>query len=121
MLFFYPLTVDKISLFTQKLCFCCVASPDIDLDNVEPEKMEWCSDEEPGGKFCLNRGWLDTQMKEAELHTTRDDIKKKVNKHEGIWREEPHKLPAFLLHLSVGEAAAGCFTQKQFTAFWLIV
>ncbi|XP_027891615.1 Y+L amino acid transporter 2 [Xiphophorus couchianus] len=32
--------LDKISLITQKLCFCCVASPDIDLDNIEPEKME---------------------------------------------------------------------------------
>uniref|UniRef100_A0A3B3C2N7 Si:dkeyp-120h9.1 n=1 Tax=Oryzias melastigma TaxID=30732 RepID=A0A3B3C2N7_ORYME len=32
--------VDKISLFTQKLCLCCVASPDIDLDNIDPEKME---------------------------------------------------------------------------------
>lgn len=32
--------LDKISLFTQKLCFCCVASPDIDLDNIDPEKIE---------------------------------------------------------------------------------
>ncbi|KAM9385056.1 Y+L amino acid transporter 2 isoform 1-T2 [Pholidichthys leucotaenia] len=32
--------LDKISLLTQKLCMCCVASPDIDLDNIDPEKME---------------------------------------------------------------------------------
>lgn len=80
MLFFCPLTVDKISLITQKLCFCCVASPDIDLDNIEPEKMEWCSDEEPGEELCLNRGWLDTQMKEVELQITREEIKKKKSK-----------------------------------------
>uniref|UniRef100_A0A3Q1HVH3 Si:dkeyp-120h9.1 n=1 Tax=Acanthochromis polyacanthus TaxID=80966 RepID=A0A3Q1HVH3_9TELE len=32
--------LDKISLYTQKLCMCCVASPDIDLDNIDPEKIE---------------------------------------------------------------------------------
>uniref|UniRef100_A0A7N6BDC2 Uncharacterized protein n=1 Tax=Anabas testudineus TaxID=64144 RepID=A0A7N6BDC2_ANATE len=32
--------LNKISLYTQKLCMCCVASPDIDLDNIEPEKLE---------------------------------------------------------------------------------
>ncbi|KAK7901918.1 hypothetical protein WMY93_018687 [Mugilogobius chulae] len=30
----------KVSLYTQKLCFCCMTSPDIDLDNIEPDKME---------------------------------------------------------------------------------
>lgn len=30
----------KVSLLTQKLCLCCVASPDIDLDNIDPEKMK---------------------------------------------------------------------------------
>lgn len=29
-----------LSLFTQKLCLCCMASPDIDLDNLAPEKVE---------------------------------------------------------------------------------
>ncbi|KAK0154646.1 Y+L amino acid transporter 1 [Merluccius polli] len=29
-----------ISLSTQKLCFCCSASPDIDLDNLDPEKIQ---------------------------------------------------------------------------------
>uniref|UniRef100_A0A1A8RNM2 Solute carrier family 7 (Cationic amino acid transporter, y+ system), member 7 n=2 Tax=Nothobranchius rachovii TaxID=451742 RepID=A0A1A8RNM2_9TELE len=37
---FLDKTIDKISLFTQKLCMCCVASPDIDLDNIDPEKIE---------------------------------------------------------------------------------
>lgn len=32
--------LNKITLYTQKLCFCCVASPDIDLDNIDPEKMK---------------------------------------------------------------------------------
>ncbi|KAF3833904.1 hypothetical protein F7725_025108 [Dissostichus mawsoni] len=32
--------LDRISLYTQKLCMCCVASPDIDLDNLDPEKIE---------------------------------------------------------------------------------
>ncbi|KAK5855067.1 hypothetical protein PBY51_005206 [Eleginops maclovinus] len=32
--------LDRISLYTQKLCMCCVASPDIDLDNIDPEKIE---------------------------------------------------------------------------------
>ncbi|KAM4725987.1 Y+L amino acid transporter 2 isoform 1-T8 [Anableps anableps] len=32
--------LDKLSLFTQKLCYCCVASPDIDLDNIDPDKIE---------------------------------------------------------------------------------
>ncbi|XP_049607042.1 Y+L amino acid transporter 2-like [Syngnathus scovelli] len=29
-----------LSSWTQKLCYCCVASPDIDLDNIDPDKME---------------------------------------------------------------------------------
>lgn len=37
---FFLSTADKITLYTQKLCFCCVASPDIDLDNIDPEKMK---------------------------------------------------------------------------------
>lgn len=32
--------LDVISLNTQKLCLCCVASPDIDLDNIDPDKVE---------------------------------------------------------------------------------
>ncbi|XP_068584528.1 Y+L amino acid transporter 2-like isoform X2 [Cebidichthys violaceus] len=32
--------LDHISLYTQKLCLCCVTSPDIDLDNLDPEKIE---------------------------------------------------------------------------------
>ncbi|TWW65698.1 Y+L amino acid transporter 1 [Takifugu flavidus] len=32
--------LDKISLLTQKVCMCCLASPDIDLDNIDPEKMK---------------------------------------------------------------------------------
>ncbi|XP_045915635.1 Y+L amino acid transporter 2-like [Micropterus dolomieu] len=32
--------LDRISLSTQKLCMCCVASPDIDLDNIDPAKIE---------------------------------------------------------------------------------
>ncbi|XP_062342913.1 Y+L amino acid transporter 2-like [Osmerus eperlanus] len=32
--------LDVISLNTQKVCLCCVASPDIDLDNIDPDKME---------------------------------------------------------------------------------
>ncbi|KAM4630709.1 Y+L amino acid transporter 2 isoform 1-T2 [Polymixia lowei] len=31
---------DVVSLNTQKLCLCCVTSSDIDLDNVDPGKME---------------------------------------------------------------------------------
>ncbi|XP_056153814.1 Y+L amino acid transporter 2-like [Lampris incognitus] len=30
----------KLSLYTQKVCLCCEASPDIDLDNIDPEKIE---------------------------------------------------------------------------------
>uniref|UniRef100_H3DK93 Si:dkeyp-120h9.1 n=1 Tax=Tetraodon nigroviridis TaxID=99883 RepID=H3DK93_TETNG len=33
-------TLDKISLLTQKVCMCCLASPDIDLDNIDVEKMK---------------------------------------------------------------------------------
>uniref|UniRef100_A0A3Q2YQL6 Si:dkeyp-120h9.1 n=1 Tax=Hippocampus comes TaxID=109280 RepID=A0A3Q2YQL6_HIPCM len=29
-----------LSSCTQKLCYCCVASPDIDLDNIDTDKME---------------------------------------------------------------------------------
>ncbi|KAM9777018.1 Y+L amino acid transporter 2-like isoform X2 [Syngnathus typhle] len=29
-----------LSSWTQKLCYCCMASPDIDLDNIDPDKME---------------------------------------------------------------------------------
>lgn len=36
----FSVAADGISLFTQKLCMCCVTSSDIDLDNIEPEKME---------------------------------------------------------------------------------
>ncbi|XP_061912565.1 Y+L amino acid transporter 2-like [Entelurus aequoreus] len=32
--------INAISTYTQKLCYCCVASPDIDLDNVDLDKME---------------------------------------------------------------------------------
>nr|XP_020453211.1 Y+L amino acid transporter 2-like isoform X1 [Monopterus albus] len=32
--------LNKICLYTQKLCMCCVTSPDIDLDNIDPDKME---------------------------------------------------------------------------------
>lgn len=32
--------LNTISLYTQKLCFCCMTSPDIDLDNIDLEKME---------------------------------------------------------------------------------
>ncbi|XP_054620370.1 Y+L amino acid transporter 2-like isoform X1 [Dunckerocampus dactyliophorus] len=32
--------LNVLSSFTQKLCYCCVTSPDIDLDNVNPDKME---------------------------------------------------------------------------------
>lgn len=34
------LVPDKISLLTQKVCMCCLASPDIDLDNIDVEKMK---------------------------------------------------------------------------------
>lgn len=37
---FFPIIADKISLVTQKVCMCCVASPEIDLDNLDQEKME---------------------------------------------------------------------------------
>lgn len=37
---FLTKTLNKLSLYTQKLCFCCVASPDIDLDNIDLEKMD---------------------------------------------------------------------------------
>lgn len=40
MSFFFPFPADKISLYTQKLCMCCVASPDIDLDNLDTDKVE---------------------------------------------------------------------------------
>nr|XP_046217427.1 Y+L amino acid transporter 2-like [Oncorhynchus gorbuscha] len=32
--------LDTISLNTQKLCLCCVVSPDLDLDNIPEEKLE---------------------------------------------------------------------------------
>ncbi|XP_053717605.1 Y+L amino acid transporter 2-like [Synchiropus splendidus] len=32
--------LNTISIYTQKLCLCCVASPDIDLDNIDPDKLE---------------------------------------------------------------------------------
>ncbi|XP_061822918.1 Y+L amino acid transporter 2 [Nerophis lumbriciformis] len=32
--------INAISTYTQKLCYCCVASPDIDLDNVDLDKTE---------------------------------------------------------------------------------
>ncbi|XP_061764492.1 Y+L amino acid transporter 2-like [Nerophis ophidion] len=32
--------INAISTYTQQLCYCCVASPDIDLDNVDLNKME---------------------------------------------------------------------------------
>lgn len=37
---FLAKTLNKLSLFTQKLCLCCMASPDIDLDNIDLEKMD---------------------------------------------------------------------------------
>uniref|UniRef100_A0AAV2KAR5 Uncharacterized protein n=1 Tax=Knipowitschia caucasica TaxID=637954 RepID=A0AAV2KAR5_KNICA len=37
---FLTKALDKVSLYTQKLCLCCMTSPDIDLDNIELEKME---------------------------------------------------------------------------------
>lgn len=37
---FLAKTLNKLSLYTQKLCFCCMASPDIDLDNIDLEKMD---------------------------------------------------------------------------------
>ncbi|XP_072303513.1 Y+L amino acid transporter 2 [Eucyclogobius newberryi] len=37
---FLTKTLNTVSLYTQKLCFCCMTSPDIDLDNIELEKME---------------------------------------------------------------------------------
>lgn len=40
MFFSLFLSADKISLYTQKMCMCCVTSPDIDLDNIDPEKIE---------------------------------------------------------------------------------
>ncbi|XP_028819190.1 Y+L amino acid transporter 2 [Denticeps clupeoides] len=33
-------TLDKISLNTQKLCMCCVADPDLDLDNLPDDKLD---------------------------------------------------------------------------------
>lgn len=41
----FPVAADTISLYTQKLCMCCVASPDLDLDNIDPGKMEWRGNE----------------------------------------------------------------------------
>uniref|UniRef100_A0A6Q2XW70 Uncharacterized protein n=1 Tax=Esox lucius TaxID=8010 RepID=A0A6Q2XW70_ESOLU len=32
--------LDAVSLNTQKLCLCCVASPDLDLDNIPEEKLK---------------------------------------------------------------------------------
>ncbi|KAL0962016.1 hypothetical protein UPYG_G00334670 [Umbra pygmaea] len=32
--------LDAISLTTQKVCLCCVVSPDIDLDNIAEEKLK---------------------------------------------------------------------------------
>ncbi|XP_068603527.1 Y+L amino acid transporter 2-like [Brachionichthys hirsutus] len=32
--------LNKIAIYTQKLCMCCIASPEIDLDNLDPDKME---------------------------------------------------------------------------------
>ncbi|XP_076006156.1 Y+L amino acid transporter 2 [Genypterus blacodes] len=32
--------VDVITMYTQKLSMCCEASPGIDLDNIDPEKMD---------------------------------------------------------------------------------
>uniref|UniRef100_A0A8D3C0J0 Si:dkeyp-120h9.1 n=1 Tax=Scophthalmus maximus TaxID=52904 RepID=A0A8D3C0J0_SCOMX len=32
--------LDKLSITTQKLCMCCAPSSDIDLDNIDPEKIE---------------------------------------------------------------------------------
>ncbi|KAM9824439.1 Y+L amino acid transporter 2 [Neosynchiropus ocellatus] len=32
--------LNTISIYTQKLCLCCVAAPDIDLDNIDPDKLE---------------------------------------------------------------------------------
>ncbi|KAM6959449.1 Y+L amino acid transporter 2 [Aplochiton taeniatus] len=32
--------LDAVSLGTQKLCLCCVASPDVDLDNIDPDKVQ---------------------------------------------------------------------------------
>ncbi|XP_029022818.1 Y+L amino acid transporter 2-like [Betta splendens] len=37
---FIGYALNDFSLFTQKVCMCCVASPDIDLDNVDPGKIE---------------------------------------------------------------------------------
>ncbi|KAF7653176.1 hypothetical protein LDENG_00086270 [Lucifuga dentata] len=37
---FFSKMLNVITLYTQKLSLCCVASPDIDLDNIDPEKLE---------------------------------------------------------------------------------
>lgn len=65
-LLFSPVTADWISLCTQKLCMCCVASPDIDLDNIDSEKIEWRSNKRCGAKYYME-GFKrkNEQMKEA--------------------------------------------------------
>lgn len=37
---FFSVIADKISLLTQKVCMCCLTSPDIDLDNIDAEKVK---------------------------------------------------------------------------------
>ncbi|KAJ0003347.1 hypothetical protein NQD34_008445 [Periophthalmus magnuspinnatus] len=37
---FLAKALNKVSLYTQKLCFCCMTSPDINLDNIDLEKIE---------------------------------------------------------------------------------
>ncbi|XP_063041471.1 Y+L amino acid transporter 2-like [Engraulis encrasicolus] len=32
--------LDWVSLFTQKICYCCVADPDLDLDNIDIDNMD---------------------------------------------------------------------------------
>ncbi|XP_075899944.1 Y+L amino acid transporter 2 [Nelusetta ayraudi] len=37
---FFKKLLDKVSLLTQKACMCCVASPDIDLDNIDLDNID---------------------------------------------------------------------------------